>query len=284
VSTGSLHRKGTTHLYLEGMRRARIAWKLRSAFTPGPLIDYPEINNPLGLTVLEGSILEDGGIGWVLLLVSVVLSAASMAVRYRRAAGEQRQQIKWFTFASVLVALSWVAQDATSGGAGPLVGVFPLLVVASLLAMPVAVGIAILRHHLYDIDVVINRTLVYGSLTVVLAASYEGGIVVLQHLFRAFTGQESQVAVVASTLAIAALFEPLRRRIQDFVDRRFYRRKYDAAKTLEAFSARLRNETNLHALSDNLLGVVRETMQPTHVSLWLRPDTPPKDRGTSNSP
>jgi len=130
----------------------------------------------------------------------------------------------------------------------------------------------VLRYHLFDIDVIINRTLVYVTLTVILAVFYEGIIVVLQHLFRILTGQESQVAVVISTLAIAAIFEPLRRRIQGFVDRSFYRRKYDAAKTLEAFGSRLRKETDLDALSNDVVGVVRRTMQPAHVSLWLRPD------------
>jgi len=139
--------------------------------------------------------------------------------------------------------------------------------------VPLSIGVAVFRSHLFDIDLLINRTLVYGSLTTVLVALYFGGIVLLQRLFVALTSEQSTLAVVASTLLIAALFNPLRRRIQSFIDRRFYRSKYDAAKTLEAFSTRLRDETDLEALNDDLVGVVRETMQPAHVSLWLRPHT-----------
>jgi hypothetical protein len=243
-----------------------------SAFTPGPLSDYPEVTNPLGLAPLEGSVLEDGGVGWVLLPASVVISVVSIVVRYRRATGEERLQIKWLALAGVPLAIGWTAQNVMSSGGEPLLMFSYLVGITSLLGIPVAVGIAILKHHLYDIDLLINRTLVYGALTAMLVLVYLGGVVFLQYLFRTLAGGESQLAVVASTLTIAALFNPLRRRIQTFIDRRFYRRKYDARKTLEAFSTKLRDETDLDALSDDLVGVVRETMQPTHLSLWLRPE------------
>ena len=155
-----------------------------------------------------------------------------------------------------------------------------MLGITSLLGIPAAVGIAILRHHLYDIDLLINRTLVYGALTAILAGIYFGGVTATQALFRTLTSQEElpQLVVVASTLLIAALFNPLRRRIQSLIDRGFYRRKYDAAKTLEGFSTKLRDETDLEALRGDLMGVVKETMQPAHVSVWLRPETSSKSR------
>jgi hypothetical protein len=150
------------------------------------------------------------------------------------------------------------------------------VVLLSFGAVPIAVGFAVLRYRLYNIDVLINRTLVYVSLTAMLVALYFGGIVALQRVFVVLTGEKSTLAVVASTLAIAALFNPLRRRTQGFIDRRFYRRKYNARKTLEAFSARLRDEIDLEALNTELVWVVRETVQPAHVFLWLRSDTPLK--------
>jgi hypothetical protein len=153
----------------------------------------------------------------------------------------------------------------------------------AFLLIPLSIGVAVLRYRLYDVDIIVNRTLVYGSLTATLALVYFGGVAITQALFQALTGQQEQqpqLAIVVSTLVIAALFNPLRHRIQGFIDRRFYRSKYDARKTLEAFSAKLRDETDLDALSDDLTSVVRETMQPAHVSLWLRPDTSSKGQQT----
>jgi hypothetical protein len=216
----------------------------------------------------------------VLLLGGV--AAASLVVGRRGARGVERQQIKWLLYVGPLFFIAaglhvgfyyfWLTERSWGLWASY------LLVAVGGLSGPMAIGIAILRYRLYEIDLIINRTLVYGSLTAILVALYFVGIVVLQRVFVLLTGQKSTLAVVASTLVIAALFNPLRRRIQDFIDRRFYRRKYDARKTLEAFSAQLRDETDLEALSDDLLGVVRETMQPAHVSLWLRPESAAKGK------
>ncbi|MBA3702125.1 MAG: hypothetical protein H0W79_04750 [Rubrobacteraceae bacterium] len=203
------------------------------------------------------------------IFTAILLSALSIVVRYRRTSGAERQQLKWFALAAVLIGVVAVGHLLFLDLLLP-EAFLNLLDAATITGLYVAVGIAILRYRLYDIDRIINRTLVYGSLTVSLALVYFGGVASLQGLLRALTGQGSQLAIVASTLAIAALFNPLRRRIQSFIDRRFYRRKYDAAKTLEGFSARLRDETDLDELSSDLERVVREAMQPEHVSLWLR--------------
>jgi hypothetical protein len=206
------------------------------------------------------------------LIVGIIGAAASVALRLWRARGQERQQLKWLVYATsfmVVGALGAVLFPL------PLGDVFYGLMIYGIAGMPVAVGVAILRYRLYDIDLLINRTLVYGLLTATLALVYYGVVTATQALFRTLTSQQElpQLVIVASTLVIAALFNPLRRRIQAFIDRSFYRRKYDAAKTLEEFSMKLRDETDLEALSDDLVGVVRETMQPAHVSLWLRPDT-----------
>jgi hypothetical protein len=215
----------------------------------------------------------------LLVLLLGLVAAASVVVGRRGARGVERQQIKWLLYAGPIWFVGSALKIAVfffmlvEGSWG--LWVSYLLVAVGGLGGPIAIGIAILRYRLYEIDILINRTLVYGSLTALLALVYFGGIVLLQRVFVVLTGEKSTLAVVASTLVIAALFNPLRRRVQAFVDRRFYRRKYDARKTLEAFSARLRDETDLGALRDELVGVVRETMQPAHVSLWLRPDTVP---------
>ena len=222
-------------------------------------------------------------VSYVVFLGSVVSVVWLQVYRYRRVSSPaQRQQTKWVVFGTTLgiagtFPLQLPVDLSLVGGDTPLTLLFLKVGFAlSFMLLPLSIGVAVLRSHLFDIDVVINRTLVYGSLTVTLVALYFGGIVVLQRIFVGLTGQQSTLAVVASTLLIAALFTPLRRRIQGFIDRRFYRRKYDARKTLEAFSAQLRDETDLNALSEDLVGVVRETMQPAHVSLWLRPEASPK--------
>src|SRR5215216_6428350 len=240
------------------------------------------LNHPLGTEVATDVINPVETIVYALGLIA----AASLFVRLRGSKGVERQQVKWFTYAVAVLATSATLAYVVSESMGVvwLDRVSYVLVIASVVGLTVAVGIAILRYHLYNIDLIINRTIVYGSLTAVLAVLYFGSIVVLQLLFRALTGEGSQLVVVASTLAIAALFNPSRRRIQGFIDRSFYRRKYDAVKTLEGFSAKLRDETDLDALRGELVGIVRETMQPAHVSMWLRPDPEPKGGVGSEGP
>jgi len=250
-----------------------VGFVLSSALKAGGLGDFPQISNPYGV---DSPLVEMVGVaGAIVAGSSMVASAVSLIVRLRRVGSEQRQQIKWFAYGGAVVVGTIVVSGFVSIWSVP---VSIVIISVALLGLPVFTGIAIMRYRLYDIDIVINRTLVYGALTAALVAVYFGGVATVQALFRALTGQEQQpqLAIVVSTLAIAALFDPLRRRIQSFIDRRFYRRKYDARKTLEAFSARLRDETDLEALSGDLEGVVRETMQPAHVSLWLRPETSSK--------
>jgi hypothetical protein len=249
-------------------------WVLWWATWAQPNYFYPSIDNPFGVGGVLGKIVKAlGALGQLAVFFGCIASVLSVFERLQSAEGEERQQIKWFAYsAAVLVGDFFFVVLPAQAIVGP--GAAFVFIMIGLMGIPVAIGIAILRYRLYDIDRIINRTLVYGSLTAMLALVYFGGVTVTQALLRTLTGHEKlpQLVVVASTLLIAALFTPLRRRIQSFIDRRFYRRKYDARKTLEAFSTKLRDETDLDALSDDLVGVVRETMQPAHVSLWLRPD------------
>jgi hypothetical protein len=246
------------------------------SLAPGTLDErnYPGTRNPVGVEgarrLLEGTTTA----GTALALVALLLAVVSMIVRFRRSIGVERQQLKWIVYAGAAAAGGFALTLFLSG---PLANAVFAVAFLAFIGVPVAAGFAILRYRLYEIDLLINRTLVYVPLTAMLALLYVGGVVGLQYVFRAFTGQESTLAVVASTLAIAALSGPLRRRVQALVDRRFYRRKYDAAKTLEAFSAKLKDETDLGRLGDEMVGVARETMQPAHVGLWLRPEAVPED-------
>ena len=273
---------------------------LADVVLPGDLWAHPWVENPFGVLAVTGGLRTFSVIAaiilfaWTLLLMSTFAALISLMVRLHRARGDERQQIKWFMYAAVPLSVFGsvlILADVVAGftrvflfypgfmlRSQEIFDVIDNVAYFALLVVPVFTYIAILRYNLYDIDLVINRALVYGSLTALLALIYFGGVTASQAIVQALTGQEQQpqIAVVISTLLIAALFNPLRRRIQGFIDRSFYRRKYDAAKTLEGFSMKLRNETDLEALSEDLVGVVRETMQPAHVSLWLRPDTTSK--------
>jgi len=265
---------------LPGRRWRWLAWLIVAfvlvevpsfAFSPGAHMgSLGPIRNPLGV---EGFDVFYETVLYTMSPLLFVSAALSVFMRLHRAGGVERQQIKWFAYGSATYALGIILIVIPLATDTPLWFERAGLVIftGAGAAVPISIGIAILRYRLYDIDVIINRTLVYGAMTATLAAIYFGSIVSLQYAFRVLTGSGSQLAVVASTLAIAALFNPLRRRIQAFVDRRFYRQKYDARKTLEAFSAKLRDETDLEALGDDLVGVAKETMQPAHASLWLRP-------------
>jgi hypothetical protein len=244
-----------------GMALAFVTQSLRA----GPLEDYPQVKNPYGVDSVVIDLLS--GVAALLIVVGIVGSSASLILRFRRARGEQRQQMKWIAFAGAVagvcvivftVLYDVVGENVANGG-----------IMAGVLCLPLAAGVAILRYRLYDIDVVINRTLVYGALSATLAAAYLGCVLLLQLLLNGVTGN-SGLAVAASTLAVAALVRPARARIQAVVDRRFFRRKYDAAQTLEEFSARLRDQIDLGTLNAELSSVVHDTLQPAHVSVWLR--------------
>ncbi|MBA3702124.1 MAG: hypothetical protein H0W79_04745 [Rubrobacteraceae bacterium] len=244
-----------------------------SAVSPGPLTEFPSASNPLGI---EGATLPEPmlAVGELVGAVCVVAVILSLILRFYFSRGEERLQLKWFTYATTVGISTPLLLSSLAPAAFEVLG--RLLWTLGFLSIPVSAGVAILKYRLYDIDRIINRTLVYAPLTAMLVALYVGGVVGLQYAFRALTGSGSQLAIVASTLLIAALFNPMRRRVQNFIDHLFYRRQYDAAKTLEAFSAKLRDETDLEQLNADLLSTVRETMQPEHVSLWLRPDAGPK--------
>jgi hypothetical protein len=275
---------------LPGSRWRWVAWLsvayisvgvILSAFSSGAnLGSLGPIRNPLGI---EGFTDVYTAILYTLAPLLYVAATLSVFMRLRRAVGVERQQIKWFAYSAALFAIGVVlivvplAIDTPNWYEGAATAIFA----AISPAIPISIGIAILRYRLYEIDLLINRTLVYGLLTTSLALVYIGSVVSLQSVLSVLTGQESTLAVVASTLVIAALFNPLRHRIQSLVDKRFYRSKYDARKTLEAFGARLRNETDLDALGNDLVGVARSTVQPEYVSLWLlRSETAPKGATT----
>ena len=253
---------------------------LTAAFSPGAHLGaLGPIRNPLGI---EGLTQFYKAVLYTMSPALFLAAAFSLVVRLRRAVGVERQQLKWLAYAAGGLAIVSILIIITIAIDTPrwYEWVANAILVAVTPGVPVAIGIAILRYRLYDIDLLINRTLVYGSLTAILAGVYFGSVTATQALFSILTDQQElpQLVVVTSTLLIAALFNPLRRRIQSFIDRRFYRSKYDAIKTLQAFSVKLRDVTDPDALSDDLVGLVRETMQPSHVSLWLRPDTAPQRR------
>jgi hypothetical protein len=259
-------------------------WFVSQAFKPGPMINsgYESLDNPYGLERAGGLLGTVGSVSALVLLVTVLLSAFSIVVRFRRSGEDERRQIQWVAYAGALVALFLVLQtaaEATLSETWFLVEILNLGLVVALTTVPIAAGLAILKYRLYDIDLIINRTIVYGLLTASLALVYAGSVVALGGLVFGATGRSSQIVVVASTLAVAALFGPFRRRIQEAIDRRFYRSRYDAKETLAAFGARLSEGTDLGSLSADLLGVVDETVRPAHAALWLRPAG---RRGTKN--
>jgi hypothetical protein len=240
------------------------------AFGPGPLDEewYGPLANPLGIEAAEDLAPVALAVVTMLLLPTVLAAAASLLVRLWRARGVERLQVKWFCYAAALFGAAVFVVVVFPSLGGPTVDT--LMIMPALLALPLAIGIAILRYRLYDIDRLINRTLVYSLLSALLALVYAGAVLVLGQLFGGIRAEPPSWVIAGATLAVAALFQPARRRIQQAVDRRFNRRKYNTAQTIEAFSARLRDQVDLDTLSAEVLAVVDQTMQPTTASLWLR--------------
>jgi hypothetical protein len=238
---------------------------------PGGLYFFPSVDNPIGIEAAGESLQTAVDYASPIVFVSLLIGLVALVLRFRASSGVEREQLKWIVYlAAVFVTLTpglIVLGEREVEVAGVLVS--DLVFTALICGVPVAVGVAILRHRLYDIDVVIKRTLVYGALTATLAAAYLGSVLLLQLALSPLT-EDSDLAIAGSTLAVAALFRPARARIQSTVDRRFYRRRYDVARTLESFGARLRDQVELESLSGELRAVVADTMQPAHVSLWLR--------------
>jgi hypothetical protein len=240
-----------------------------SALDSGRLTEPPfeGIDNPAGIEAAGPALEVVGAAGFIALFAGILLGAAALVARFRRARGDERQQLKWFASAGALFALACLVALTPWFGSSDTTG--QLLILLAFAAIPIAAGVAILKYRLYDIDLVIRRTLVYGGLTALLAGAYLAGVLLLQLALSPLT-ERSDLAIAGSTLAVAALFRPARARVQAAVDRRFYRRRYDAERTLESFGARLRDEVDLEALGGELRAVVSETMQPVHISLWLR--------------
>ncbi len=247
---------------------------------PGPFSFIPSIHNPYGIDASVGVLSLVNGIVNFLVLAAVGSSAISVILRFRLSRGEERQQIKWIAYAAVLLILYAIVGVLIEMLLPQYALALELAEAPVVVALPIAVGIAILRYRLYSIDLIIRRTMIYGALTGALALAYFGCVVVLEALFHVVTGQQqSQLVIVLSTLAIVVLFAPLRREVQNAIDRRFYRRKYDAEKTIATFSAFFRNEGDLDRLEPALLSVIEETFQPESLSLWMRETSPP-ERGS----
>jgi hypothetical protein len=241
---------------------------LLAAVDPQPLApEHPEVENPLAVPVPTGLLLAVAAVAAVIVLATLVAAAGSLVVRFRRARGTERQQLRWLAVGAALAAMALLV--AVAAGAMGRDGVVLAALGTCVALLPLATGAAILRYRLYDLDRILSRTLAYGLLTVLLGGGYASVVLGLGQLL----GRDSNLVVATATLAVAAVFQPTRRRIQALVDRRFNRRRYDAAQTIQAFSARLRQQVELDSLTGELLGVAEQTMQPTQVSLWLRPQT-----------